>query len=107
LPDEILKRSKQSYRAPILNSFLGKDAPGYVKDLLSPESILKADIFDPDSVSKLLLKMKAGKAYSEMDNMALTGIISTQILFKQFIEEFKHLNNNELINYNFRSEANY
>jgi asparagine synthase (glutamine-hydrolysing) len=51
--------------------------------------------------------MNSGKAYSEIDNMAITAIISTQLLYKQFIEEFKYLNDNELINYDIRSEANF
>jgi hypothetical protein len=51
--------------------------------------------------------MNSGKSYSEMDNMALTAVISTQLLYKQFIEDFKHLNKNDLINYNIRSESNY
>jgi asparagine synthase (glutamine-hydrolysing) len=107
MPDEILKRPKQAYRAPILSSFLGDDAPGYVKEILSPESLDRAGIFNSDSVAKLLVKMKSGKAYSEIDNMAITAIISTQLLHKQFIEEFKHLNASELISYNIRSEAKY
>jgi asparagine synthase (glutamine-hydrolysing) len=107
LPEEILNRPKQAYRAPILSSFLGKDAPVYVNEILSPESLARTDIFDPDSVNKLLTKMKSGKAYSEIDNMAITAIISTQLLYKQFIEDYKYLNNNELINYDIRSEANF
>jgi asparagine synthase (glutamine-hydrolysing) len=107
IPDEILNRPKQAYRAPILSSFLGEEAPPYVKEVLSPESLLKTGIFNPESVAKLLVKMNSGKAYSEIDNMALTAIISTQILHKQFIEEFKHLNRNDLINCNIRSEVNF
>jgi asparagine synthase (glutamine-hydrolysing) len=86
---------------------LGEDSPDYVKEVLSPESLVRVGIFNPDSVSKLLSKMNSGKAYSEIDNMAITAIISTQLLYKQFIEEFKYLNDNELINYDIRSEANF
>lgn len=107
IPDEILNRSKQAYRAPIFSSFLGKDVPGFVKDVLSPSMLNEADIFNPESVAKLVLKMNSGKACSEIDNMALTAIISTQLIYKQFINDFKSLNPNELINYSVRSEANY
>jgi asparagine synthase (glutamine-hydrolysing) len=92
LPEEILHRPKQAYRAPILSSFLGEDAPNYVREVLSPESLINSGIFNADSVTKLLVKMNSGKSYSEMDNMALTAVISTQLLYKQFIEDFKHLN---------------
>jgi asparagine synthase (glutamine-hydrolysing) len=107
IPDEIVNRSKQAYRAPIVSSFLGKEVPGFVKDILSPSFLNEAGIFNPESVTKLVLKMNSGKAYSEIDNMALTAVISTQLLYKQFIKDFKSLNSHELIKYVVRSEANY
>ncbi len=94
LPDEILNRPKQAYRAPIVSCFFGNDAPGYVKEVLSPEALLEANIFDPNSVSRLMNKMNSAKTYSEIDSMAITAIISTQLLYKQFIKEFEHLSIN-------------
>jgi asparagine synthase (glutamine-hydrolysing) len=107
LPREILDRPKQAYRAPILSSFLGEEVPDYVKEVLSFESLQNVGIFNPESVHKLLVKMNSGKSYSEIDNMALTAIISTQLLHKQFIEDFTHLNQNDLIKCNIRSESNF
>ncbi len=107
LPEEILNRTKQAYRAPILDSFLGADAPEYIDEILSPESIVEAGIFNSESVSKLLRKMKSGKAYSEIDNMALTGIISTQLLYKQFIKEFNYLDSSERIGYTLRNKQDF
>jgi asparagine synthase (glutamine-hydrolysing) len=43
LPEEILHRPKQAYRAPILSSFLGEDAPNYVREVLSPESLINSE----------------------------------------------------------------
>lgn len=107
IPEEILIRPKQAYRAPILSSFLGNDAPDYVKEVLSAESLKNNGIFNPESVSKLLNKMNSGKSYSEIDNMALTAVISTQLLHKQYIEDFNYLNQHDLINCNLRSESNF
>jgi asparagine synthase (glutamine-hydrolysing) len=107
IPDEILNRPKQAYRAPILSSFLGDGAPHYVKEVLSVESLKNAEIFNPESVSRLLVKMNSGKAYSEIDNMALTAVISTQLLHKQFIGDFNYLDKNDLINCIIRSESNF
>lgn len=107
LPAEILKRPKQAYRAPIHSSFLGKDAPEYIKEVLSEESVKNVGIFNFETVEKLLIKMNSGKSYSEIDNMALTGIISTQILYDKFIKKFSYLSENELINFQIRSESNY
>lgn len=107
LPAEILKRPKQAYRAPILNSFLGEGAPEFIADIVSVDSLNEAGFFNPQSVQRLILKMKSGKAYSEIDNMALTGIISTQLLHQQFIKEFSYLQTNDLIPCSLRTEKNF
>ncbi len=85
LPDQIIDRPKQAYRAPIKSSFISHD-PGYIEDLLTKDSINNAGLFHYPSVEKLLKNMRSGKNISEMDNMALTGIISTQLLHKQFVK---------------------
>ena len=86
IPESILKRPKQPYRAPISSVFLGKDAPEYVGEMLSERITKKAGIFDHESVSTLLKKIERSGTASEMDNMALTAIISTHLLHHQFIE---------------------
>ncbi len=85
LPTSIVDRPKQAYRAPIRSSFISNEQ-GYLKDLLSENDIEKTGIFSYKAVKKLLNNMKLGKNVSEMDNMALTGIISTQLLEDQFIK---------------------
>lgn len=107
MPEQILSRSKQAYRAPILESFLGNKTPGYVTEVLSKKYIEKAGIFNPISVEKLLSKVRSGKAYSEIDNMAITGIISTQLIYKQFISEFRYLRKSEMIKCSIRSESDF
>lgn len=107
LPEEILNRPKQAYRAPILSSFLGKNAPSFVKDLLSVESINEADMFNPESVNKLISKMNSGKAYSEVDNMAITAILSSQLIYRLFIRDFAYLKDDQLIDCVVKSEKNY
>jgi asparagine synthase (glutamine-hydrolysing) len=81
LPDEILHRTKQPYRAPDSASFFVDGEPlDYVADLLSAESIRKAGYFDPGAVGKLLDKCRAGKATGFADNQAFVGILSTMLL---------------------------
>ena len=87
IPESILTRPKQAYRAPIHTSFFGKNAPSYVEELLSDDSIRSFDSFDPEKVNKLLEKFRAGTNISEMDNMALAGILSTQLVNLLFIRE--------------------
>jgi len=85
IPSEILGRSKQAYRAPIQSAFNHKNLPDYLKEMLTDKEIKNSGIFNPNHVTQLLNKMKGKKQVSEIDNMALTGILSTQILYDLFV----------------------
>jgi asparagine synthase (glutamine-hydrolysing) len=93
IPDKILKRSKQAYRAPIKSVFLSKDSPEYVKNMLSDNYFRKVNIFNSDSIAGLISKIEKTGVSSEIDNMVLSSVISTHLLYYQFIEnkneEFK------------------
>jgi asparagine synthase (glutamine-hydrolysing) len=84
IPESIRKRPKQPYRAPDGKSFAGP-AGGYVSTMLSPEKIRQGGIFHPQTVGALLSKFKSGRATSTGDNMALVGIVSTEVLLDRFI----------------------
>ena len=90
VPDVLIDRAKQPYRAPISRSFLGADPPDYVTELLSPSGIRRSGYFDPDKVQRLVDKcrQKEGRLASERENMALVAILSTQLLDHQFIQQF-------------------
>lgn len=98
LPKSILNRSKQAYRAPIRSAFFSEDMPIYLKDMLSEESLTDFGIFNPEFVNHLKKKMKLNKQVSEIDNMAITAILSTQILYDLFIKQsIPKLQENELV----------
>ena len=86
IPPSILHRHKQPYRAPDGKSFFHSPNP-YVDDVLSPEQIRRDGIFDAASVSALVAKFKSGRTTSVKDNMALVGVLSTQLLIQQFIRQ--------------------
>ncbi len=86
IPDSILNRSKQAYRAPVSTSLFGPQPPLYVQELLSDQSLSDFGYFNPDAVSKLKDKLKGGKMISEIDHMALAGILSTQLVHHLFIK---------------------
>ena len=90
IPENILKRPKQPYRAPIRSVFLSENPPDYVNEMLSETYTRKAGIFDYELVSSMLTRIKKAGNSSEVDNMILTAVISTHLLHYQFIE-----NNNE------------
>lgn len=98
LPDAILNRSKQAYRAPIRSTFIPDELPPYLEKMLSEAAISQAGIFNPDHVKQLLHKMRSKNQVSEIDNMAIAAILSTQILNDLFINRSIHeLNDNELV----------
>ena len=91
LPPEILKRVKQPYMAPDSNSFVQDDSPAYVNELMSVEALRRTGIFNPQAVALLYKKCKRGASehLSFKDNMAFVGILSTQLLVKHFLDDFR------------------
>jgi len=93
VPSSVRNRPKQPYRAPDAISFFdpatGKARHAYVDELLSADCIRAQGIFEPGAVQKLVAKAKAGRASSFLDNAALVGVLSTQLLIHQFIEHFE------------------
>jgi asparagine synthase (glutamine-hydrolysing) len=85
VPSSILHRTKQPYRAPDGSSFLPTKAFSYVEEMMSPRTIHRYGVFRPDSVTALMRKFKQGRAVGVKDNMALVGILSTQLLLHQFV----------------------
>jgi asparagine synthase (glutamine-hydrolysing) len=81
VPSEIWQRTKRPYRAPIQRTFFSS-APGtdYVSELLSPGAIRDTGHFNPDAVEKLVRKAKGDGQLGEVDEMALVGILSTQLV---------------------------
>ncbi len=88
IPAELINRPKQPYRAPISQAFLGKTHHEYVHELLSEKIIKEYGYFDSRKVNRLLKKCRQQKGIllSERENMALVGILSTQLLGFHFIK---------------------
>jgi asparagine synthase (glutamine-hydrolysing) len=89
LPEEIWRRRKRPYRAPIHRSFFNQDTPGYVRELLSEESLAESGLFNASVVAQLALKAEAGAHLGEVDDMALVGILSTQLVYHLFVKTFR------------------
>ena len=90
VPDAILERKKQPYRAPDAASFAGRNAPSWVGELLSERAVRAAGVFDAGAVARLRAKCLAhGEAahFSNADNMAVAGVLSTQLLHHHFVAE--------------------
>jgi len=93
VPVSVRKRSKQPYRAPDIKSFfdttVGSARHEYVSELLSESNIRRSGLFNPPAVAKLVDKGGRGLALGVKDNMALVGILSTQLFMEQFITIFR------------------
>jgi asparagine synthase (glutamine-hydrolysing) len=92
VPDAILRRQKQPYRAPDAVSFVTPDVPDYVAEVFSESALRQSGMFDPAIARMLYQKCVKGSQggsrvaeLSNVDNMAFVGILSAQLLWKQFI----------------------
>jgi asparagine synthase (glutamine-hydrolysing) len=84
IPESVRQRFKQPYRAPDGTSFFAAKS-SYVDDLLSPSQIQRDGVFDPRAVGQLVSKFRRGGQTSVSDNMALVGIVSTQLVIHRFM----------------------
>ncbi|MDZ7318949.1 MAG: asparagine synthase (glutamine-hydrolyzing) [candidate division KSB1 bacterium] len=80
LPPATLNRYKQPYRAPIRSVFFGDHTPAFVGEYLSPEKLAESGYFEPAGVKALIAKCQNSAKVSETEEMALVGILSTQLL---------------------------
>jgi asparagine synthase (glutamine-hydrolysing) len=87
IPESITRRPKQPYRAPDGKCFFGAAPVDYAEELLSPSAIRRSGIFDALAVTALVNKFKNRRARSVKDNMAMVGVLSTQLLVHQFIHQ--------------------
>lgn len=89
LPSIIRERPKRPYRAPIHRSFFNSKTPDYVRELLSGSAIEESGYFKAAAVEQLVRKIEGGGAVGETDDMALAGMLSTQLLHEQFVKNFR------------------
>jgi len=88
VPPAIVNRPKQPYRAPDALSFVMPDAPDYVAEAFSESALKDAQVFDVKAAHQLFQKCRQRGAqgqFSNADNMAFVGVLSTQLLHQQFI----------------------
>jgi asparagine synthase (glutamine-hydrolysing) len=84
LPDSVINRDKQPYRAPISKSLLHKKNK-VVNHLMSKEKLDSFGYFNPLMVERLLKKANQTEL-SARDDMALVAIASLQLLHKHYIK---------------------
>jgi asparagine synthase (glutamine-hydrolysing) len=88
VPAAILDRPKQPYRAPDALSFASDEAREWIDAVASRAALAEAGVFNPLAAEQLLAKCRArvgSGQFSNTDNMAVVAILSTQLLYHQFI----------------------
>ncbi len=85
VPASVRSRPKQPYRAPDGKAFFGNGRLEFLDDLLSAAQVRRDGIFRPEAVDQLVRKFREGRPTSVKDNMALVGVLSTQIMVDRFV----------------------
>lgn len=88
VPDAILRRPKQPYRAPDAAGFFAASQPEWLTYITDSARLRRVGLFKPDAVQKLISKCRAanGAPMSNTDNMRLVGVLSTLLVQQQFID---------------------
>ena len=87
LPETIVDRAKQPYRAPDQDALFQEGAAGELtRTALSPSAIAGTGLFQPDPIRGLMVKGARQASLGVRDNMALIGAVTTQLWYKQFIQ---------------------
>ena len=88
LPKSIAWRRKAMFRAP-LDSFHLENAPTFVEQLFSPESLRKTGYFDVEAVAhwrRAFKTLRPGATQRISIEMGLAGVLSTQLWHHLFID---------------------
>jgi asparagine synthase (glutamine-hydrolysing) len=88
LPRPIAYRRKAMFRAPF-DCFHLDNAPPYVEQLLSPESLRRTGYFDPQAVGHWrhnFRNLRAGGGQRTSVEMGLVGVFSTQLWHHTFVD---------------------
>jgi asparagine synthase (glutamine-hydrolysing) len=85
VPSEIVRRRKQPYRAPDALAF--SPLPEWAEEAMSDPALRRAAVFDVEAVARLKGKLRTSVTqFSHADNMAVAGVLSTQLLHAGFVE---------------------
>jgi asparagine synthase (glutamine-hydrolysing) len=89
VPENIIHRRKQPYRSPDAASFFTETGPDWLGEVTSERSIAAAGVFEYSLVAGLMAKCRrvGGQSMSNTDNMRVLAVVSTQLLFHDFIAD--------------------
>lgn len=86
LPESVANRPKVPYRAPNHEIFRAKRFRD-IEDVISEDALRATGFFNSSAVQKLVQKVHKADFPSEMDTMALLGIVTTQLWHRAFVQQ--------------------
>ncbi|MFZ1813954.1 MAG: asparagine synthase (glutamine-hydrolyzing), partial [Rhizobiaceae bacterium] len=87
VPDSVVDRPKQPFRAPDSQAFSTAAARPLTEAVLSPGALAETGLFNTAMVEKLKFKALNGRATSFKDNAAFMGVLSAQLFHKAFVAD--------------------
>jgi asparagine synthase (glutamine-hydrolysing) len=88
LPQKIVNQYKKGFPIPV-SKWMRNEARTFVRDLLSPATISRRDLFDPDYVARLIDEHESGIADHER---LLFGLLSLELWLQLFIDTQPSIN---------------
>jgi asparagine synthase (glutamine-hydrolysing) len=88
IPVSVAQRPKQPFRAPDGTAFFVA-TQDFVRELLAPRRISSDGIFNTAAVTRLVNKFTRQNDVGPRDDMALVGILSTQLFVHQFLNSVR------------------
>jgi asparagine synthase (glutamine-hydrolysing) len=87
VPEDVLRRPKQPYRAPDAASFFADGTPEWFAEVTSERAVREAGVFRPEQVTGLLAKCArtGGQNMGNTDGMRTLAVVSTQLTHASFI----------------------
>lgn len=86
LPERIVGRVKNPYRAPDALCFLTSDGNGAFAESLSLESVRRHGLFKPEAIDRLLQRLRNSPERSARDNMAAVIAYSSHLFQDMFVD---------------------
>lgn len=90
LPPSIAARPKKPYRAPAAPALFGAGAPEWMAEILGDDALARFGVVAVQPAHRLIDKgrRQQGRMGGEREEMALVGVLTLQLLARQFLEDF-------------------
>ena len=86
LPQGVIHRTKNPYRAPEAASFFSRDSKDKLMESFAPDAIKRRGLFSPEALAKLRDRIEGSQELAARDNMAMVLAYSSHLFHDLFVE---------------------